>query len=265
MSSVAEEMRIREELEKEVDMEMEDEIKEGIYKLALRLHHLYRQQQIRKKQGQGAGKKICSELRINIRMEASASPASRSKVIIPTAVNCDRFRFNGVSIRRKSKLTTFLKISRASNKHEEPDDDNDDDGKKRHRVATWKKWAVGITLSIILPSYRRKLGPLGILMNRVNEVLETTETMSEVVEDVAVDVKRLAEAYERRLPAKDQDGKLKEALDLVEKLAEETIKATDLAQELIDKVEEAEERLDDVLTEAQARIKRQKDATQYKR
>ncbi|CAM8896700.1 unnamed protein product [Rhodiola kirilowii] len=199
-------------------------------------------------------------------ISASASPASRSKVIIPTAVSCDKFRFNRVSIRRKSKLTTILKISRASNKHEEPDDDNDDDdGKKRHRVATWKKWAVGITLSIILPSYRRKLGPLGILMNRVNEVLETTETMSEVVEDVAVDVKRLAEAYERRLPAKDQDGKLKEALDLVEKLAEETIKATDLAQELIDKVEEAEERLDDILTEAQARIKRQKDATQYKR
>ncbi|KAL9681888.1 hypothetical protein QQ045_013677 [Rhodiola kirilowii] len=69
-----------------------------------------------------------------------------------------------------------------------------------------------------------------------NEVLEMTERVNEVVEDVAVDVKRLAEAHERRHPTKDHDVKLKEALDLVEKLAEETIKATDLAKELIGKV-----------------------------
>uniref|UniRef100_A0A7N0V8L6 Uncharacterized protein n=1 Tax=Kalanchoe fedtschenkoi TaxID=63787 RepID=A0A7N0V8L6_KALFE len=79
-----EEMRIRDELGEEVERGVEDEIKEDMCKLALRLHHLYRQRnEQRRKQGaddKGDGfknskkkKKVCSELRINIRMLEGAA------------------------------------------------------------------------------------------------------------------------------------------------------------------------------------------------
>ncbi|KAL9668220.1 hypothetical protein QQ045_002596 [Rhodiola kirilowii] len=45
--------------------------------------------------------------------------------------------------------------------------DDDGDGKIRHWVSTWKKWDVGINLSVIVPSYKRKLRPFGIELNCV--------------------------------------------------------------------------------------------------
>ncbi|KAJ8562578.1 hypothetical protein K7X08_031030 [Anisodus acutangulus] len=74
------EMKIRGELEKDVERDLEDEIKEGICQLALRLHRLYKHQEERNTQKsidnlgtkdgmQGTNTKALSEVNINIKME----------------------------------------------------------------------------------------------------------------------------------------------------------------------------------------------------
>ncbi|XP_009599324.1 uncharacterized protein [Nicotiana tomentosiformis] len=74
------EMKIRGELERDVERDLEDEIKEGICQLALRLHRLYLHQEERntKKSANdigatdgthGTNTKALSEVNINIKME----------------------------------------------------------------------------------------------------------------------------------------------------------------------------------------------------
>ncbi|CAK9147099.1 unnamed protein product [Ilex paraguariensis] len=73
-----EELKIRSELEMDVERDLEEEIMDKIYHLALRLHRLYQQQKERKarelsepeaKNQRGTNKKTLSEVNINIRME----------------------------------------------------------------------------------------------------------------------------------------------------------------------------------------------------
>ncbi|RVW57570.1 hypothetical protein CK203_113881 [Vitis vinifera] len=73
----------------------------------------------------------------------------------------------------------------------------------------WKKWMVVITLSIILPSYRHKWGPL--VSFEVDETIETVETVTDITEDLGEDVEKVAEALENKIP--DQEAKLKEAVE----------------------------------------------------
>lgn len=69
-------MKIRGELEMEIERDLEEEIKDGIYLLALRLHRLYQQQKERNareslldNESVGRKKKILSEVNIIIRMD----------------------------------------------------------------------------------------------------------------------------------------------------------------------------------------------------
>nr|GME14912.1 uncharacterized protein LOC109180280 [Ipomoea batatas] len=67
-----EEKKIWGELERDVERDLEEEIKDGICKLALRLHRLYRDQKERNNDNNGANSddsKTLSEVSINIRME----------------------------------------------------------------------------------------------------------------------------------------------------------------------------------------------------
>ncbi|XP_059624774.1 uncharacterized protein LOC132267661 [Cornus florida] len=63
----SEELKIRGELEMDVERDLEEEIKDGIYHLALRLHRLYQHRKERNQQG--AKNKTLSEVNISIRME----------------------------------------------------------------------------------------------------------------------------------------------------------------------------------------------------
>ncbi|XP_059624220.1 uncharacterized protein LOC132267160 [Cornus florida] len=112
--------------------------------------------------------------------------------------------------------------------------------------AAWKKWMVGIMLSIILPTYRHKGGPLLILKSRVDRAVETVESLTEIVEDVAEGVEKVADEIGDKLP---EDTKLREAVDSIEKLAREAVKEADLAQDLINKVQDAEKVLEGALME----------------
>ncbi|TXG60112.1 hypothetical protein EZV62_014685 [Acer yangbiense] len=61
-----EELKIRDELESEIESNLEEEIKDGIYHLALRLHRLYQNQ--KEKNAKQVNKTI-SEVNISIKME----------------------------------------------------------------------------------------------------------------------------------------------------------------------------------------------------
>ncbi|XP_055802521.1 uncharacterized protein LOC129871591 [Solanum dulcamara] len=74
------EMKIRGELEMDVERDLEDEIKEGMCRLALRLHRLYKHQEERNTKNsiddhgtrdntRGTNTKALSEVNINIKME----------------------------------------------------------------------------------------------------------------------------------------------------------------------------------------------------
>uniref|UniRef100_A0A5B7BDU0 Uncharacterized protein n=1 Tax=Davidia involucrata TaxID=16924 RepID=A0A5B7BDU0_DAVIN len=121
----------------------------------------------------------------------------------------------------------------------------------------WKKWMVGLMLSIILPSFRHKWGPFLVLKSKLDTAIETVESVTEVVEELAEEVEKLAEGVENKLP---EDTKLKETMQSVEKLAKEAVKEADLAQELIHKVQDAEKEAEKALimepeTERQPRNK----------
>ncbi|KDP29746.1 hypothetical protein JCGZ_18681 [Jatropha curcas] len=69
-----EELKIRGELEMDIENDLEQELKDGIYHLALRLHRLYQQQKERNKREtseshQERSNKILSEINISIKLE----------------------------------------------------------------------------------------------------------------------------------------------------------------------------------------------------
>lgn len=86
-----------------------------------------------------------------------------------------------------------------------------------------KPYIIGVVLNYII------ICELGKLDN----VLETVETVSKEVEDLAEETEKLAEEVDKRLP---QDAKLKEATQLVEKLAIAVDKEAQLTQQLVHKV-----------------------------
>ncbi|KAB2082931.1 hypothetical protein ES319_A05G231300v1 [Gossypium barbadense] len=84
---------------------------------------------------------------------------------------------------------------------------------------------------------------LGFLMKEAETVIETVETVTDIVEKVAEQVEQVADKVGDSLP----EGKLKDALEIVEDMAEGTVNDARIVGEFIDKVDQVEEELESLI------------------
>ncbi|KAL2528157.1 uncharacterized protein Fot_20758 [Forsythia ovata] len=110
--------------------------------------------------------------------------------------------------------------------------------------SSWKKWLLGLLLTVILPALGHKGGLFLALKSKIEAAVKTVETVTEMVEEVAEEVEKVAEEVEEKLP---HDSKLKEALDSVENLAKKAVKEAKQAEELVHKVQEVEEKMEETM------------------
>ncbi|XP_051139851.1 uncharacterized protein LOC127257462 isoform X2 [Andrographis paniculata] len=105
-------------------------------------------------------------------------------------------------------------------------------------------WILGIILSIILPFFGIKMGPLLQFKREVDTAVKTVEEVVEVVEKVAEVVDKVAEDVSDHLP---EGGKLKKVAEAVEVAAEETAKDAYVVGNAIDKFQEVEEKVENLV------------------
>ncbi|KAK8642748.1 hypothetical protein V6N13_012081 [Hibiscus sabdariffa] len=102
-------------------------------------------------------------------------------------------------------------------------------------LGSWKHWILGILMSIILPMWRGDWRPLlKLKLEQAETVIDTAEAVTDIVENVAEQVEKVADEIGDSLP----EGKLKDALEIVEDIADETADDARIAGEFIDKVED---------------------------
>lgn len=106
---------------------------------------------------------------------------------------------------------------------------------------------IGILLSVVIPFWRHKWGPLLAIKNQVDTVIDTVETAAEVVEAVAHKVEEVADGIADKLP---EDGKLKAAVEAIEAIAKETAKDAHIMDELIENVEAVEDKVENFFDSA---------------
>ncbi|KAG8378300.1 hypothetical protein BUALT_Bualt08G0123100 [Buddleja alternifolia] len=128
-----------------------------------------------------------------------------------------------------------------------------------------KGWILGM-VSLVLPFFTNKWGPLWVLKNRIENAVETVEEIVETVEKVAEEVDKIAENISDDLP----EGKIKDLVELVENVAEKTAKSADSLDDLIDKVylanvQEAEDQMESFVESLDEEAKKSsKEAKDYK-
>ncbi|KAK9165774.1 hypothetical protein Scep_000965 [Stephania cephalantha] len=105
----------------------------------------------------------------------------------------------------------------------------------------WLNWTLLTIIPLLLPIFKNKWAPLLAFKKQVDTAIETVETISEVVEEVAVGVDKIADEVAESLP----DGsKLKEIVCKLDEVAEGVIRTADFTQDIINKVEEAGDTLE---------------------
>ncbi|XP_019174136.1 PREDICTED: uncharacterized protein LOC109169710 isoform X2 [Ipomoea nil] len=103
---------------------------------------------------------------------------------------------------------------------------------------SWLAWATGLCVAIPLITAR-----LLTLSKQVEAAAETVEKVADVVGNVAHEVDKAAEGFKENLPA----GKLKDIVEAIEHVAEETAKDAQIVEDLMDKVEELDDKLEEFL------------------
>ncbi|WOG84491.1 hypothetical protein DCAR_0103675 [Daucus carota subsp. sativus] len=63
----------------------------------------------------------------------------------------------------------------------------------RRHSSEWRQWVAGIVFSIVIPSCTAKIGTIVTLMKNIGNVVETLETIAEMVECTAFVVGKLAD------------------------------------------------------------------------
>ncbi|KAG9132741.1 hypothetical protein Leryth_014026 [Lithospermum erythrorhizon] len=101
-------------------------------------------------------------------------------------------------------------------------------------------WVLGIVISVILPFFTHKLGPLEIWKKKFDVGLQRIEDTVEEGEKIAVVVEKEAEKWLDRLPV----GWFKDALAYIEQGAEKTAKFLSNVDDAIDEFQEEEEKIE---------------------
>ncbi|XP_039069146.1 uncharacterized protein LOC120215565 [Hibiscus syriacus] len=106
-------------------------------------------------------------------------------------------------------------------------------GPSNHGPGSWKLWVLGILLSVVLPFWRSKWGPLLKLKDENAEtVIEKVEAVTNTVKKVAEQVEEVADEIGNNLP----EGRLKDTLEIVEDVAQNTAEGARFAGEFFDQV-----------------------------
>nr|GEU71850.1 ribonuclease H-like domain-containing protein [Tanacetum cinerariifolium] len=114
-----------------------------------------------------------------------------------------------------------------------------------------RNWVVGIVLTFVLPFFTHKWGPLLLLKNKVDTVVNTAEYVVETLESVATKVDNVIDRITDDLPV---DSKLRKSMVALDELVEGVAKAAHIADDIIDKVEEVEDKLESLILE-EAKVK----------
>ncbi|KAK9067086.1 hypothetical protein SSX86_014410 [Deinandra increscens subsp. villosa] len=96
---------------------------------------------------------------------------------------------------------------------------------------SWRNWIVGIVLTIVLPFCTNKWGPLLVLKNKVDNVVNTAEYMAETLEAVAEKVDKVIDSITDDLP---QTSQLRKTLEAIDAVAEGVAKTAHIADTIID-------------------------------
>ncbi|KAI7736884.1 hypothetical protein M8C21_033385 [Ambrosia artemisiifolia] len=109
---------------------------------------------------------------------------------------------------------------------------------------SWKNWVIGILMTFIVPFFTTKGGPIKLLIQRVDQIMDTAEHITEVVEAVADKVDKVVEELGDELP---EGSEIKKTLDFIENIAEKVEKDAATAGDFIDKVQEMEDRIEELM------------------
>ncbi|KAK9067087.1 hypothetical protein SSX86_014411 [Deinandra increscens subsp. villosa] len=102
-------------------------------------------------------------------------------------------------------------------------------------LKSWRNWIVGIVLTFVLPFFTHKWGPLLVLKNKVDKVVNTTESMMETLETVSEQVDKVIDSITYDLPQTSELRKILEALDAI---VERVAKSARIANYVIDQLKE---------------------------
>ncbi|KAI3736568.1 hypothetical protein L2E82_26428 [Cichorium intybus] len=109
---------------------------------------------------------------------------------------------------------------------------------------SWKNWVIGGLMTFIVPSVTTKGGPIKLLLQKVDHIVDTAEQITEMVESVADKVDKVVEELEDDLP---EGSQIKKTLDYIEQVAERLEKDAHTAGDFIDKVQEMQEKIEDIM------------------
>ncbi|KVI06829.1 uncharacterized protein LOC112509920 [Cynara cardunculus var. scolymus] len=115
-----------------------------------------------------------------------------------------------------------------------------------------RNWIVGIVLTFVLPFITHKWGPLIVLKNKVDTVVDTAEYIMETIEDVAERVDKVIDNITDELP---ENSRLRKTMEAVDGVVEGLAKSAHLANDIIDKVEEVEDKLESLIIQEEVKEK----------
>ncbi|KAL4559011.1 hypothetical protein LXL04_031143 [Taraxacum kok-saghyz] len=117
-------------------------------------------------------------------------------------------------------------------------------GKPPPSSGAWKNWVIGGLMTFIAPSITTKGGPIKLLLQKVDHIVETAENITDMVESVADKVDKVVEELEDDLP---ENSQIKKTLDYIEQVAEKLEKDAHTAGDFIDKVQEMQDKIEDIM------------------